>query len=241
MLLAVEQGGDMSIEVLDSDSALIAPAKRSRRGAARHYDALAPYYNAIDRIECVPPALRRQAADVLCAPHPAAGADGRRFLEAGVGTGLNMPFIAARLAPDDAYLGIDISLAMLERAKRLRRTRSWNNMRLEQLDAAEYCDPAPLDGILCSLCLNVIPEHEQVMEQLWQRLRPGGSFVILEVEPPKGLLWEIAAPVLDAVASVGFRSDMRKEIWRALDRLCPTGTTTARANWGYYLCYARKG
>jgi ubiquinone/menaquinone biosynthesis C-methylase UbiE len=107
-----------------------------------------------------------------------------RILDAGVGTGRNFPFYPA----SSEVVGIDLSPAMLARAKRRKHTaaapvelRQMDVTRLEFADG--YFDAAVATFLFCTL-----PDDLQVaaMRELARVVKPGGIVRCLEYTRPSG-------------------------------------------------------
>ena len=98
---------------------------------------------------------------------------GGRVLDAGVGTGRNIPFYPA----DTEMLGIDTSAAMLARAER-RRRRLGRVVALRQMDLTRLDLPDALfDAAVASFVFCVLPEPDQVpaLRERRRVLHPGGG------------------------------------------------------------------
>ncbi|MEF3194104.1 MAG: class I SAM-dependent methyltransferase [Halothiobacillaceae bacterium] len=101
---------------------------------------------------------------------------GKRVLLVGVGSGLDLPFL-----PHDAdYTGIDITPAMLERARR-RAQRSGCPIRLMNGNAMSLpFDDGEFDRIVMHLILAVVPDPARALREAARALRPGGEVLILD-------------------------------------------------------------
>jgi ubiquinone/menaquinone biosynthesis C-methylase UbiE len=100
------------------------------------------------------------------------------ILDAGVGTGRNMPYY-----PQGAkVVGIDLSPAMLARAKR-RRNRLGLAVELEEMDILHtgFADHS-FDAIVSSFLFCVLPPEQQApaLRELARICKPGGQIRILE-------------------------------------------------------------
>jgi demethylmenaquinone methyltransferase/2-methoxy-6-polyprenyl-1,4-benzoquinol methylase len=204
------------------------------------YNAIASVYDCLDSVTQVPDGLRAYAAEALCAPHPSGTAYPRRYLEVGCGTGLNIPFIHARMAEDDEYVGIDISAGMLQKAWGRMREERYKNVVLLNMDAADYVDSTEVDGVLCSLCLCQMPDCAEVLRNLWFHLRPGARLVILDAEAQEGRVWRLFGPVIRGIVQWVFRSDARIRPWKELQHAAGIGITLKTGDWGFYVCWAQK-
>lgn len=118
-----------------------------------------------------------------------------RILDAGVGTGRNIPFYP----PGAEIVGVDISPAMLTRAER-RRLSLGAKIELRQMDVTQldfqdqYFDAAVATFLFC-----VLPEDLQVpaLREIGRVVKSGGTIRLLEYVRPRGVwrravtrLWE---------------------------------------------------
>ncbi len=124
-----------------------------------------------------------------------AGAAGR-ILDAGVGTGRNMPFYPA----GSEIVGIDLSAPMLARARN-RRAKAPGNVALAQMDAcATAFADASFDRIVAAFLFCVLEENQQLpaLSELARILRPQGEIRILEYaysrHPLRRLVMDLWAP-----------------------------------------------
>ena len=109
-----------------------------------------------------------------------------RILDAGVGTGRNIPFYP----PDASVVGIDLSPAMLARAGR-RAERVGRAVDLRVMDVTNLDLPErSFDAAVASFLFCVLPDEQQVpalREIVWV-LKPGGTLRLLEYVRPNGAL-----------------------------------------------------
>ncbi|MGC8478077.1 MAG: methyltransferase domain-containing protein [Acetobacteraceae bacterium] len=161
-----------------------APAPADRTGdlavpsRPTRYQRIAPFYDLLD----LPFEWARYRT---LRPMLFAGLDGR-VLDAGVGTGRNIPFYPAGAE----VLGIDASAAMLARAER-RRQRLGRVVALRQMDLTRLDLPdASFDAAVASFVFCVLPEPDQLpaLRELGRVVRPGGRIRLLEYVRPRGRL-----------------------------------------------------
>jgi ubiquinone/menaquinone biosynthesis C-methylase UbiE len=140
------------------------------------YQRIAPFYDLLDlpfeygRYRHIRPLLFQG----LCG----------HILDAGVGTGRNIP----HYPPSATVLGIDLSPAMLERARRRARGRE---VELRQMDVSHLDLPAcSFDSAVSSFLFCVLPEERQVpaLCELARVLKPAGELRLLEYVRPQGRL-----------------------------------------------------
>jgi ubiquinone/menaquinone biosynthesis C-methylase UbiE len=142
------------------------------------YQRIAPLYDLLDlpfergRYSALRPLLFREMTGQL--------------LDAGIGTGRN----CAYYPPTATVSGIDISPAMLERARRRCPTLAEGG-RLYQMDVtALQFERATFDAAVSSFLFCVLPDQLQVpaLRELGRVVKPGGIIRLIEYVRPKGTL-----------------------------------------------------
>ena len=112
-----------------------------------------------------------------------------RLLDAGVGTGRNVPFYPA----NSTIVGIDFSPAMLAQARR-RINSSSAPVELRVMDATRLDFPArTFDAAVATFLFCVLPNEQQVpaLRELGRVVKPDGSIRLLEYVRPKGTVRRI--------------------------------------------------
>lgn len=151
------------------------------------YERIAPFYDLIDlpfeysRYRKIRPLLFQ-------------GLTGR-LLDAGVGTGRNIPFYP----PGTSVVGIDLSPAMLSRAEHRRRSLG-ANVKLRQMDVTRLdFEDHSFDAAVATFLFCVLPHNLQVpaLHELGRVVKAGGVIRLLEYTRPRGVvrrgitrLWE---------------------------------------------------
>jgi demethylmenaquinone methyltransferase/2-methoxy-6-polyprenyl-1,4-benzoquinol methylase len=125
-------------------------------------------------------AYRRKAVDVLRLTK------GDRVVEIGCGTGRNFALLERAVGPGGAVIAVDLSEAMLARARRRATRHGWSNVTLVQSDAAAYEFPAPVDGVLSTYTLVAVPEYDRVIQRACRALKEGKCCVVLDQKLPSG-------------------------------------------------------
>ena len=147
------------------------------------YQRIAPFYDLLDlpferrRYRALRPLLFRDLSG--------------RLLDAGIGTGRN----CAYYPPEAIVSGIDLSPAMLERARRRCPTLVAGG-RLYQMDVTALQFPSgAFDAAVATFLFCVLPDKRQVpaLCELGRVVRPGGLIRLLEYVKPKGRLRRIRA------------------------------------------------
>ncbi len=107
---------------------------------------------------------------------------GDRVLDLACGTGLNFPHLRELVGERGQVVGVDITPAMLEVARRLIAKRGWKNVEVHEADAANLPFPeASFDKAMVSYALLIIPDYVKAIEEVRRVLVPGGRFVALEM------------------------------------------------------------
>ncbi|MDR9436242.1 MAG: class I SAM-dependent methyltransferase [Thiohalophilus sp.] len=149
------------------------------------YTLLAPLYDLI--VNGPTAGMRRNSLRRL------AETTDQTILVSGIGTGLDIPELPA----GPAYIGLDLTTAMLRRAQR--RVGHRNDIQLHCGDVMHlpYADEQ-FDSILMHLILAVVPVPERALQEATRVVRPGGRILILD----KFLRHGERAPVRRALNSV---------------------------------------
>lgn len=125
-----------------------------------------------------------------------------RVLEAGVGTGRNLPYYARGVS----VLGVDSSPAMLARAER-RRGRSLASVELREMDVAALDLPDnSVDAAVASFVFCVLPEDQQLagLGELRRVVRPGGRVRLLNYVRPRAAMSRFVARLSEPWAAWAF-------------------------------------
>jgi phosphatidylethanolamine/phosphatidyl-N-methylethanolamine N-methyltransferase len=135
---------------------------------------------------------------------PVSGGD--RILEIGVGTGLSLP-----LYPASCHVtGIDITDAMLDRARSRMVRSGQDNVELRRMDARDLKFPdGSFDAVVAPYVVSVVPDPSRVMAEAARVCRPGGVVAVVN-------RFRSAAPVLHQLDGwftpltqwIGFRLDL---------------------------------
>lgn len=139
------------------------------------YRVLAPAYDRISPLWR--DWLYREPSRALDAALLAECPSGAQVLDLGCGTGAVLDRLIALGAPFGSYLGVDLSPAMLARARGKHQART--NVRFEPLDLA--CAPLPVgpfDLVTSAWALEHLDRPGDVVARSLERLRAGGRMVL---------------------------------------------------------------
>ncbi len=150
-------------------------------GLLRRYQRIAPFYDLLDlpfeygRYRQIRPLLFEGLSGSI--------------LDAGVGTGRNMPFYP----PGSRVIGVDLSPAMLVRAW-ARREQSTAQVELLEMDVTQlaFAD-ASFDAAVATFLFCTLPDELQVpaLRELGRVVKPGGVIRLLEYTLPSGWLRQL--------------------------------------------------
>lgn len=143
---------------------------------------------------------------------------GDRVLDLPCGTGQSFDLIESEVGKGGLIIGIDRSRGMLGRAVRRVNKAGWNNVALVRADVhdlseqllAREAGTIRVDAILCALGLSTFPEWEAAFTRMFDLLRPGGRFVVLDVHASQRTRQTRAVELLA-------RADLSREVWIPLE------------------------
>jgi ubiquinone/menaquinone biosynthesis C-methylase UbiE len=154
---------------------------------SRHYDITANLYYLIGFRE---QAYRKEAVKALNL-HP-----GDTVVEIGCGTGLNFPLLQSVVGPAGKIVGVDLTDAMLDQARKRIEKEGWSNVELVHSDAAEFRFPPNLGGVISTFALTLVQEFDVVIRNGCAALAPGGKWVVLDFRFPSSRIAALFVPFL---------------------------------------------
>lgn len=160
------------------------------------YDRLSPVY---DRLWARVP-LREQLIEML------ALREGDRVLETGVGTGINLAYIADKVGPSGFIAGIDISERMLKLAHpKVEGLAAPVELRAGNAVRLPYADES-FDALIQFGGINFFSDRRAAIAEMIRVVRPGGRILIVD----------------ETIAPLGpVRALLSRVICRMVPRLCP--------------------
>lgn len=178
-----------------------------------------------EEVDSVPPAALESFAGVA---HPfRAGVirPGDAVLDVGSGAGTDV-FIASRLVgPEGSVIGLDMTRAMREKLEAVAAEAGLRNVRTLGGDAEDIPLPdASVDVVTTNGVLNLVPDKDKAVREIFRVLRPGGriqiSDIVVEIPPSdacraKPQLW--AECIVGAVTREQYLDTLREVGFQGLD------------------------
>jgi ubiquinone/menaquinone biosynthesis C-methylase UbiE len=166
------------------------------RKKAKHYDITSRLY---------PAPGYPQRAQRLRAVQALGLRAGDSVIDIACGTGLNFELLEEAIGPDGRIVGVDLTDAMLARAKDRIEANGWSNISLVQADAVDFEFPTGVDAILSTYAMSQVPECAEVIGHGAAALSGGGRWVVLDLKVPgntPGWLAQLGTAVVRPFASI---------------------------------------
>jgi ubiquinone/menaquinone biosynthesis C-methylase UbiE len=140
---------------------------------------------------------------------------GRKILEAGVGTGKNLPYYS----PDSHVAAVDFSPRMLERArKRVHRLGLHADLIEMDVERLGFSDHS-FDTVLATFVFCSVPDPVKGLRELHRVCKPGGRLLLLEHMRPErpwlGWLFDRLNPVVVRIMGANINRRTMENIRRA--------------------------
>jgi demethylmenaquinone methyltransferase/2-methoxy-6-polyprenyl-1,4-benzoquinol methylase len=130
---------------------------------------------------------------------------GDSVIDMACGTGLNFSLLEKAVGPGGRIVGVDLTDAMLARAKDRIAANGWSNISLVQADAAGFGFPAGVNAILSTYAMTQVPECAEVIAHGAAALSAGGRWVVLDLKLPDsvpGWLAQLGTATVRPFASI---------------------------------------
>ena len=145
-------------------------------------------------------------------------APGATVLVLGCGTGQDLDLLVDAVGPTGRVIGVDLSAGMLAKAQAKVAKAGWTNVTLLEGDVLDLAgggvDAAlgdtPLDAVLETICFTAVPDVAAAFEQAWSRLRPGGTFTMMDVHASKRTF---QTKMVECLA----RAHLDRKVWEVLE------------------------
>lgn len=127
---------------------------------------------------------------------PAALPTGARVIDLGSGSGMDCLLAARRVGPQGEVIGFDMTDAMLDKARAGAEAAGMKHVRFEKADISQLpLEDASVDVAISNGVINLSPDKQQVFNELYRVVRPGGrvqfSDIVIETELSQAALNDI--------------------------------------------------
>ncbi len=164
------------LEALRADLGVLRAMLRGMPSAASHADRLAAFYapqvEHYDRFRERLLHGREQMIQKIALPAHA------HVVDLGGGTGRNIEFFGARAGQIDSYDVVDLCAPMLEHARK--RSARFPQLKLHHADATEWQPVAPVDAVILSYALTMIPNWRAALVSALSMLKPDGVLGVVD-------------------------------------------------------------
>ncbi|MFB6143049.1 MAG: class I SAM-dependent methyltransferase [Halorientalis sp.] len=106
---------------------------------------------------------------------------GDTVVEMGCGTGANLPHLRDAVGPSGTVVGLDVTPAVLARARERVRRRGWENVALARADATGPPLDGPVDAVLATFVVGLFDDPPAAVGE-WCRLASGGRVALLNLQ-----------------------------------------------------------
>jgi demethylmenaquinone methyltransferase/2-methoxy-6-polyprenyl-1,4-benzoquinol methylase len=143
---------------------------------------------------------------------------GDTVVELGCGTGLNFSLLERELGKDGRIIGVDLTEAMLEKARERVERNGWSNVELIHSDAADYVFPKGINAIISTFALTLCPEYDDVIRRGAEALAPAGRFVVADLKLPSGWSGKLLPLLLPCFRPFGVTRDLAdRHPWESIE------------------------
>jgi SAM-dependent methyltransferase len=124
---------------------------------------------------------------------------GERVLDVACGTGRLALDLARAVGPGGSVVGVDLSAAMVDAARRRVAAHGIGNAVFEGMDAEALALPdASFDVVVCALGLMYMPDPRQALREMARVLRPGGRIAVVVWGDRRRCGWSAVLPIVEA-------------------------------------------
>jgi demethylmenaquinone methyltransferase/2-methoxy-6-polyprenyl-1,4-benzoquinol methylase len=136
-------------------------------------------------------------------------------------------------------VGIDLTDAMLARARGRVERAGWRNVELVRCDAADFEFPG-IDGVISTYALTLVPEFDEVIRKAAAALAPRKRMVVVDFKAPDAWPTWLLKAIVPLLRPFGVTLPLReRRPWEAMRRYFPNvevrerylGTTYVAAGW----------
>ncbi len=144
-------------------------------------------YNSAE-IDALPCGVTESFAGVGCTICLGPINDGETVLDLGSGAGLDTFLAARRVGPKGRVIGIDMTPEMVCKAEGNRRELGMENVEFRQGSIEQLSvEGNSVDLVLSNGVINLCPDKERVVSEIYRVLRPGGRLYVADITLEDGV------------------------------------------------------
>lgn len=106
-------------------------------------------------------------------------------VDLGCGTGANFAALVKSVGPAGRIVGVDLSEAMLARARQRIDRNNWKNIELIEADLLDYAFPPQMSAAIAAFTLEMVPEYDAVISRIAASLPGNGRLGLLGLKHPE--------------------------------------------------------
>lgn len=107
---------------------------------------------------------------------------GETVLDVGCGAGMDLLLAGRRVGPVGRAIGVDMTDAMVERARSSARAVGLNQVEIRKGDATSLpVEDASVDVVITNGVINLVPEKQLALDELWRVLKQGGRLHLADI------------------------------------------------------------
>ncbi len=130
--------------------------------------------------------------------------EGEVVLDLGSGAGLDMFVASEKVGPSGKVIGVDMTPAMISKAKKNAEELGITNVEFRFGDVEELpLDDDSVDVIISNCVINLAPDKRKVFSEAFRVLRPGGRLMVSDIVLSKPLPEEIRDEVVTYTGCIG--------------------------------------
>jgi arsenite methyltransferase len=135
---------------------------------------------------------------------------GETVVDLGCGGGLDVFLAAARVGPAGKAIGLDMTPAMVHRARQNAAKQQLDNVEfhLTSIDRLPFED-ASVDCIISNCVINLVADKQAVFREMYRVLKPGGRVAVSDIALNKPLPEELAENIMAYIGCIAGAITMR--------------------------------